>query len=694
MLHHQAPFIRLVVPFCIGIVCSSYFPKDIASPLLVAFLSASLFSTTLTFAFLKFKNYSNRWVSGTFYSLSLAFMGYLLSVIQIEKFNSNHFSNHISTNTTSPYFFSATITDEPTLTQKAIKLEVNIHQVLTDSLITKTTGKCILFLKTDSTKQLSIGDTLSFNQTPKEISPPKNPEEFNYKRYLFHHHIYHQVFIRSNQVKISPAKRKLHLYTQAYEIRNTFLDFFKNQEFTPEEFAVISALLLGKKDDLNEELMQAYSSAGAMHVLAVSGLHVGIIFLLLNSILLFPKTRSFWRVSKSLLLLIGIWSYAFISGLSPSVIRAATMFSFIIIGRTFSKSTNIYNTLALSAFCILLIKPFMLMEVGFQLSYLAVFGIVYLQPKIYAVIKSKYWLIDKCSEITAVSIAAQIATAPLGLLYFHQFPNYFFLSNLIVIPAAFCIVVLGITVLVLAPITLLSDLIAQLLAIIISLLNQIVSYIEKLPFSIVGEINISVLETWSIYLIVILFSLSISKRKVKLFITSLCVSLLFLVFQAYENNTLIHKKSIVFYSINKHKAIDFIKGDQHAFIADQALLDNKKKMRFHVEHNWWANNLNISSFAHLQMNKDSSLLFFDNTSILIWKNQHFTQQYLKVDIVYLDQPIKNDNFNQIDCGLIIIGNKLNHYYRKKVVDKYGQKIKLYDLKTEGALCINTKNQGL
>jgi len=177
----------------------------------------------------------------------------------------------------------------------------------------------------------------------------------------------------------------------AFDARQNLLNILRNHLKIDKNYAVGSALILGHKDELEQDILKTYASAGAMHVLAVSGLHVGIIFLMLNYVFKgLENIKKYGRLFKAILLIVALWIYAFITGLSPSVLRAATMFSFIVIGQSTYRSTNIYNTLSASAFLLILINPFIITQVGFQLSYLAVIGIVYLQPRLYQTIFRVY----------------------------------------------------------------------------------------------------------------------------------------------------------------------------------------------------------------------------------------------------------------------------------------------------------------
>jgi competence protein ComEC len=260
------------------------------------------------------------------------------------------------------------------------------------------------------------------------------------------------------------------------------------------EQATAAALVLGVTDGLDNELLQAYASTGALHVLAVSGLHVSIIYWI---ILLVLKPLDTTRSMKWLLAFISVfilWSYAFISGWSPSVLRAVTMFSFVAFSRPWRQSTNIFNTLASSMFCLLLFDPYYIMSVGFQLSYLAVFGIVFLQPRLYGLWEPSGRLLDEIWKVSSVSIAAQIATLPIGLYYFHQFPTYFLPANLAVIPISFVVLVLGLAVAVFAFIEPLVWILGWILTMTVKLMNGLVIAFEQLPFSVIDNIYITPLQ--------------------------------------------------------------------------------------------------------------------------------------------------------------------------------------------------------
>ena len=248
----------------------------------------------------------------------------------------------------------------------------------------------------------------------------------------------------------------------ALKLRKSFINIFENQGISGRNFAVVTALVLGMDDYLDNDTRKEFSSAGAIHILCVSGLHVGVIYMVLNALLFFLKRNKYARALRSLILLIGIWFYAMLTGLAPAVLRAATMFSFVIIGTGIKRKAGVFNSLTVSAFILLLFNPFLIYNVGFQLSYAAVIAIVAIQPTIYQIWQPKNKIADNIWGITTVSVAAQLGTAPLGLFYFHQFPNYFIITNLIAIPLATLILYAGFLSVILSPLTIVAKCITWL----------------------------------------------------------------------------------------------------------------------------------------------------------------------------------------------------------------------------------------
>ncbi|NOY96160.1 MAG: ComEC/Rec2 family competence protein, partial [Chlorobi bacterium] len=417
---HTIPFLRILAAYIFGIVAAHFIYININLFFLAAFLVI-----LVTIALLNArKTYSRNQFAVLFITLFLIGTGFC----RYRQYNEKPVL-------CSGNFYVATLLEMPAKKNKSFKAELLLSHCLANGSAQKTKEKVIAYFQEGSLiSHLSAGKRIIFKARPAIISNPGNPFEFDYKKYLEKRKIYRQVYIPSNNWREEDSySNPLFSPTICAErIRGRLISTYRENNIVDEKFAILSALTLGYKEALGPDVKSVFSSTGAMHVLAVSGLHVGIIYLIVNFLFGFLKRNPKGRVPFICLAIAILWSYALVTGLSPSVQRAATMFSIVIIGENLRRPANIYNTLASSAFILLVMNPNLLYDVGFQLSYSAVFGIVFFQPKIYKLFSPKYWLSDKAWALFSVSVAAQITTFPFILYYFNQYPTYSILSNFIV----------------------------------------------------------------------------------------------------------------------------------------------------------------------------------------------------------------------------------------------------------------------
>jgi competence protein ComEC len=450
---------------------------------------------------------------------------------------------------------------------------------------------------------------------------------------------------------------------------------------------------LGQKEYLDKDVLRSYSSAGAMHVLAVSGLHVGIVMLILAFFLAPLKKIQKGKIIYLICLLTGIWFYALITGLSPSVLRASVMFSFIIFGKELQRETSIYQSIMVSAFLLILIEPYIIFQVGFQLSYLAVLGIVYLQPKIGNLIYIKNFILYKAWQITAVSIAAQIATFPLGLYYFHQFPNFFMLSNLIVIPAAFLLLILGVSYFVLHLIPLLSDVILFLFDKMLTVLNWGVEFVQALPYSIVWGISIAWFEVILIYVALVLISLGLANKKVNYVFASLVLTLFLVGYNIYEKVRISNQHYACIYNVKDELAIDVFNGPENTFYSTKEFIANDEKLLFHVKHNWFYRSGREEPYNWKDISGTDLIALGDYSLLSLNAENHdsLLTHYPITDIVLISEInfISSEVIEIIKFypSKVIIGPGVNYKvqnYLKSQIDSS----KLHYLKTDGAFEID------
>jgi competence protein ComEC len=376
----------------------------------------------------------------------------------------------------------------------------------------RSSGKLLLNIKRNSTTTVyAIDNLLVVNSKIEKIPSPLNPHQFDYSKYMKSLGIYHQINI-SNMKILNKSEGQATLRGQANKLRSFLISKLKQNNLSENELAIVQALVLGEKRDISKVLYDDYAAAGAIHILAVSGLHIGIIYMIL--LYIFNPIKRLFKSEKgvNILIIIMLWGFAFLTGLSPSVIRAVTMFSFFAFAKIINRDTNAINTLFLSYFTLLVINPNWLFHVGFQLSYLAVFFILWLVPIWNKFYYPKHLILKKFWGIITVTLAAQIGIIPLSLFYFHQFPGLFILTNLIVLPVIGLILCLGILLIFLSSFNALPDWFAFSYNYLIKLLNSIIVWIAGQDIFLFQDISFSFNQVIFSYLILITI---VTYRKLK-----------------------------------------------------------------------------------------------------------------------------------------------------------------------------------
>ena len=659
MTTHQIPLLRFLIPFILGIILSIY-QKWSSDFFLYIFILLVLNFGFIAYVRIQKDNYiSNFYAHDILLYLCFFFGGISVVVFKTDLNYNDHFHYQNKENV----IYIAEL-DSPIANKlRSVQCKVRINKIIHENKVAHVNGKALLYIeKSSSSLDLLPGDIIQFTTNFKKVNKPVNPGQFNYQLFLQFHQIYDQSYIKKDQWKLI-SRYEYSIFNFSNRARNYFLSLFKRAGIHGQELAVASALTLGYKDELNNEIKHAYSSAGAMHVLAVSGLHVGIIYLIFNSILTFIFRHRKSIIIKTLIILLIIWAYALLTGLSPSVLRATTMLSFIIIGNSSGRNANIYNTLAASAFFLLMIDPFLIMQVGFQLSYLAVVGIVFFQPRIYNKLQFKNILLDYIWAITAVSLAAQLVTFPLGLLYFHQFPSYFLISNLLVIPSAFILLIMGVLLLITSIYPPISNIIGFLMNHIVAWVNNAVMYIDQLPFSLIEGVSISIKETYIIYAAILFISIGFSLRRFRFLNYGLLFIICLFIIDLREDFNLKGKEQIVIYNVKGHVAIDLIKGKEHLFISDSEFYNDHAAMLFNVKHHWYDMDLNRSIFCDLDSSKHVSLVIQNDTIISFEESciQFGERSYVL---------FRNEHINIIDeNAVILLSGKYNGEYID-IIKKY------------------------
>ena len=588
------PMLRIIPPFLAGVVGTAFAIEavQLSSTLLYSTLATLVIvvAATLLFASLT----SNRVRFGLVAWLLMFSLGTFLTISISNVVFPESLENAYADSKEGTYIIK--VVDEPQVKERSVKVVAE----LTNDSVSKN-GKVLLYFNNDSTHEnIKYGDFLVVRTTLEKVNNLGNPNEFNYQRYLRFHGISFRGYVASGKSELLSTDNP-GIWGHFYAIRKKLVQTLAAAGLDGNELSVASALILGYRADLDRELMSAYAGAGATHVLAVSGLHVGIVYVILNSLLKFMDRRRKVKVVKTILLIMLLFGYAGLTGLSASVFRAATMFSFVAVGKAIKRDTNIFNTLAASAFVLTALDPMIIMQVGFQLSYAAVIGIVLIQPRLFNLISfPRSRILDWAWSITCVSLAAQIATAPLGLLYFHQFPNFFWVSNLVVIPAAAVILYLGFSLFVFSFWQPTQLFFGFLLKELIGILNHVVVRIEEIPYSVLSGIDITTVETLIIYMVIFgVLVFIIQKVRIGLY-AAILLGILFVTLQIVETRNQSEQRLITVYNVRGETALGLFHGKNVTFLSSEELYEDQQSMLFHVQHHWW--NIGVDSVNHIIIN--------------------------------------------------------------------------------------------
>ena len=446
---------------------------------------------------------------------------------------------------------------------------------------------------------------------PDPSKPPLNPGEFDYARYLEYRQVYHQQYVHPDQYRVLRLAPPNPLVAVSLRAATQLDGIFRHYIHAKREYAIASALVLGIKDDVDMATKQAYTATGTTHIMAVSGLQVGLLFAALSWALgkLFGRLKGF-QLWSALLGLGIIWSYAFLTGLSASVLRATVMFTVIIVGRTLRRQDSIFNTLGVAAFGLLIYNPFLVADVGFQLSFLAVLSIVYVQPRIarwldvetyfYArrrpwqpkavqwVWRGGGWFLDKVWQAVALSLAAQVATFGLGLYYFHQFPFSFLFSNLIAVPISSGAVYVGLALITVKGIVaavglllpagaawwldLLPRAIAQLFEWMVWAFNEYIFLISRLFAGwVVRDIHVSALQTALLFGMLAAGLAWLNTRRLGWLRGVAALMFLYAGSRVAEARAVAPTEEFIVYSIPRRSAVGFWQGAAAEFITPDSL---------------------------------------------------------------------------------------------------------------------------
>ncbi len=329
--------------------------------------------------------------------------------------------------------------------------------------------------------------------TDKILQPIENFKslDFDYKKFCRLRHIYSQLYLKENEYSIVPYTGTKSALSVLDSLRKKILVVIKKYVPSKSENGLLEALMVGFTDDLDPVLLKSYADTGVIHIIAISGLHLALICQFLQIILFQKGKNKSGRWIKLFVMISCLWGYSLLSGASPSVIRAAGMFSLSLFAKNIFRETTLYNILAASAFLLLCYDPFWIFDTGFQLSYAAVLSLGLFAKPIRDFLPLQNKMLNGLWNATSVSIAAQILTTPISIYYFNRFPTYFLVANLLAVPLSSLILAGGILLCVCYPIHPLAQYVGWILEILIKALNGFIDHLSGLPGAVVTNLRIS-----------------------------------------------------------------------------------------------------------------------------------------------------------------------------------------------------------
>lgn len=573
----KTPFLKLLLPLIAGIIVQERFHPPINTWWII--LSLALLAFGIFFFIPLFNRFRFAFVNGLISAVLFFSLGTLLTwhkdIRNDERWLGNFYKEKD--------LLIATLEEPLVEKTKSFKATATVSYLLRNDTAIPAKGKIILYFKKDTALTLTYGSQIILKKPLQEIKNSGNPGGFDYKRYSLFQGITHQVYLQPEDFETLNVKNGHWFKKFIYASREKILSILRKNIHGDKELGLSEALLIGYKDDLEQSLVQSYTNTGVVHIIAISGLHLGLIYWLLALLLKPLQKRKKLRWLRPVLIITVLWLFSLLAGAQPSILRSALMFTCIVLGESLSRRTSIYNTMALSAFILLCINPFWLWDVGFQLSYAAVLSIIIFMRPVYNLFYIKNKILDAIWKLNAVTIAAQILTVPLSIYHFHQFPNLFLLTNFLAVPLSSAILLGEILLCVVSFIPAVAAVVGKLLTWLIWLMNTYIEKIEAIKFSLWDGLQISIVQA----VFLLLFTVGISYWLMGRSLRGLKLGLLSLLgFAALRTFSFIEtqqQQKIIVYNVPQKRAIDIVNGNSYQFIGDSDLRNNDFARNFHLK---------------------------------------------------------------------------------------------------------------
>jgi len=634
----QLPFMRLVVCLIAGILLQWYLQFSLSTLFITGgvIVAALLFTLLLPHRLI----FSLQWLRGVTILLLFVVAGGIAVYVKDIRNNLQYVGTYYK-----PSQAVLLTIDEP-LVDKAnsYKALATVTAVQQGRQWKTVKGDVLLyFYKGKSAPRLHYGSQIILHAPLQPIKNSGNPGTFDYKQYCLFHDIVYQSFVYPGQYTMLWQDGGNSLQRTLFNVRDATIAALQKTIPRDKEQAVAEALLIGYRDKLDPDLVQAYTNTGVIHIIAISGMHLGMIYLLLLAIFSrLPGTKT-TRIVEAVVVIFVLWLFSFLAGAVPSITRAAVMFSVMAVGKLISRQARPYNTLAASAFILLMYDPFYLWDAGFMLSYSAVLSIMAFFKPIYNWFYVKNKVLDFLWKGMAVNIAAQILTLPVILLYFHQFANTFLLSNLLAVPLSEIILYAEIVLLFVVLIPVVAGWLGIAVYGLIIALNWFINWVSHLPFALWDNIYADIPQTLLLYVFILAVCYWLLRKAAKALTASVALLACLVIYTSIRYIGINHTQKLVVYNVPHQTAIDVMQGGNYRFIGDSALLLDGKLVRYNLKPCRIMNGVSPAGDTLLSPSIQNRCLSVNHTKILVLDNNfRFGDSLFKVpvDVIILTKNPK------------------------------------------------------
>lgn len=672
------PFLKILFPYLIGVICALYFGV-LSNIHTVCFISFVVL--VVTFLFQKFYKPKKHFKQGVFIISLNLFLFFLASescYLYNAKNNAMHYTNYV---VSSNQPIIVTISDIPVVSEKFIKLNVTINSIQSNNAWHYAEGNTLVYFKNDSSIKFDIGNRLLLNTKFSYLTNPKNPKEFDYKSFLENKNIFHTIFANSNNTHIISTNNKFQLSNIGIEIKAYLVSVLRNSQLSQEAFSICSALLVGYDDEIEGDVLQSFSRSGTLHVLSVSGMHTAVLYGVLIFLFSFFDKYDKYKKTKFTVVILILWLFVLITGLSPSILRAALMLSLVLFGKTFYKQGNSYNTLLLSAFILLLYNPYLIKDVGFLLSYSAVFGIMYLHPILQKTYSFENKIIQNLWSTVLMSISATLFTLPISLYFFHQFPIWFIFSNLIIIPISMLIMGAAALFILFYKISVINQVLVFVINSSTSLMLWFAKLTDNSSYGFIDMISFNKLDFLFSSLLIMFFLIVIFTKQYKHVLAFCSIIIIWLSFSIYNNYKESLKKEMIVFHVKQKSVLAFRIGN--TIYGDFNTINSKDFDRYVKPYLLTVSDLKIvNSTANVFKYASKTVLKANHTAIL---PKTIEPNYI---IISNNTPIELTT-NDKTKPLIIADCSNSYKFVKKLKKQCAQlEIPFYSVKESGAFQVN------